>query len=148
MNSYHWSSSLKGFIKFLLPSGLLVLVLLVYFVFDGWPHFFLHLLTGLDVALVSLLAVTYYTGGSSGRRDGLWPLALTLWALIPDFFYAAGQPHRDWMDLFLFHIALDEILPFALPAEALLAVVLLIGYWHYRLPDASIYNSQPNYFTE
>ncbi len=116
----------------------LVLILIVYLVFDGWPHFFLHVLTGWDVALVGLLAATYYTDGSAGRRrDGFWPLALALWALIPDFFYSAGQPHRDWMDLFLFHIALDEILPFALPAEAILAVVLLLGYWRYRLEATS-----------
>ena len=32
------------------------------------------------------------------------------------------------MDIFLFHIALDEILPFALPVLALLWMVLLVEY--------------------
>lgn len=135
----------KQLIKFLLPSALLFWILIVYFVFDGWPHFFLHLLIGWDIALLGLLAVTYYTGQGAGQKDGLWPLTLALFALLPDFFYAAGQPHRDWMDLFLFHIGLDEILPFALPTEAFLTVVLLIGYWHYRLPGTSRSHNQFNH---
>ena len=86
---------------------------------------------GWDVALLLLLAATYY-GRPRSRWDGLLPLALALCAMTPDFIYAAGPPHADWMDVFLFHVALDEILPLAVAFEALLCGVLLAGYAHFR----------------
>ena len=52
--------------------------------------------------------------------------------MTPDFIYAAGPAHQDWMDLFLFHVALDEILPVAVTFEALLCGVLLVGYIRFR----------------
>jgi len=72
-------------------------------------------------------------GLSWSRWDGVAPLALALYAMTPDFIYAAGPFHRDWMDVFLFHVALDEILPIALPILVFLWVVLLVGYVCFRL---------------
>lgn len=114
------------------PSAVLLPVLAVYLRFEGAPHFVLHLLMGWDVALTLLLAATY-AGPVWSRWDGLPPLALALYALTPDFIYGAGPYHRDWMDVFLFHIALDEILPFAVPVLGLLWAVLLGGYARVRL---------------
>jgi len=53
------------------------------------------------------------------------PLALALYAMTPDFIYGFNPFHRDWMDVFLFHVALDEILPFAL---IVLAVLFVLPY--------------------
>lgn len=113
------------------PSVLLLPVLLFYRHFEGTPHFFLHTLVGWDVALTLLLAASY--GGQPWSRwDGLLLLGLALYALTPDFLYTAGPFHRDWMDLFLFHIALDEILPVALAVLTPLWVLLVLGYLRFR----------------
>ena len=83
------------------------------------------------MGLVALLAASYFSRSWS-PWDGLLPLGLALWALTPDFIYIAGPFHRDWMNVFLFHIALDEILPVAVTVLALLWVALLIGYASFR----------------
>jgi hypothetical protein len=113
------------------PSALLLPILGLYESFDGLGHFFLHTLTGWDVALVLLLTATYY-GRPWSRWDGLLPLSLALYALVPDFIYIGGPHHRDWMDIFLFHVALDEILPLAVGTLALLWVGLMRGYLRFR----------------
>jgi peroxiredoxin len=43
--------------------------------------------------------------------------------------YRIGLFHRDWMDIFLFHIALDETLIPALSVLVLLWITLLVGYF-------------------
>ena len=53
--------------------------------------------------------------------------------MTPDFIYATGPYHRDWMDVFLFHVSLDEILPWAVGVEAVLWVVLVAAYVRYRI---------------
>lgn len=53
--------------------------------------------------------------------------------MAPDFVYFGGPAHRDWMDVFLFHIALDEIHPLALPVLALNSVLLLPADARYRV---------------
>ena len=85
------------------PSVLLLPVLILYLRFKGTPHFFLHTLIGWNVALVVLLALTYYDRSRS-RWDGFLPLGLALYAMTPDFIYIASPFHRDWMDVFLFHV--------------------------------------------
>lgn len=109
------------------PSLLLLPILVLYLSFKGTPHFFLHTLMGWDLALI-LLLVMRYAGRHPSRWDGVLPLALALYAMTPDFIYSFNPFHRDWMDVFLFHVALDEILPFALIILALLWIVLLVGY--------------------
>lgn len=111
----------------LLPSALLAPLLVVETQFGALQHFLLHTLTGWDVALLGLL-IGSYAGRATARWDGLAPLALALWANMPDLLYIQGTYHRDWMDLFLFHVALDEILPLALPVLALLWLVLAASY--------------------
>ena len=118
------------------PSVPLLLLLLVYYRFEGVGHFFVHTLMGWDLALVLLLGATYF-GRSWSYADGLLPLALALYALTPDFIYMAGPPHRDWMDIFLFHVALDEILPISVSALAILWVGLLVGYVQFRAGGVS-----------
>jgi hypothetical protein len=122
---------LGGLAPFLIALSLYSILLSLYFRFGATPHFFLHTLMGWDVALLLLLTATYF-GGSSSRWDGLVLLMLALYALTPDFIYAIGPYHRDWMDIFLLHTALDEILPVALPILVLLWIVLLAGYTWFR----------------
>ena len=114
------------------PSLVLLPVFALYQRYDGLPHFFLHTLMGWDVGLCALLTATFF-----GRRwshwDGCVPLLVALYAMTPDTIYAAGPYHRDWMDVFLFHVSLDEILPYALPVLGVLWVVLLLTYFHCRL---------------
>lgn len=121
----------------LAPSALLLPPLGLYGRFEGVSHFLLHTLMGWDVGLLGLLAATYL-GQPRSRWDGFAPLALALYAMTPDFVYAAGPAHRDWMDVFLFHVALDEILPYALPVLAILWVVLLFTYIRFRAPGGEL----------
>jgi len=44
---------------------------------------------------------------------------------VPDFIYLVGPFHRDRMDIILFHVALDEILPRALAVLTPLWMILL-----------------------
>jgi hypothetical protein len=62
---------------------------------------------------------------------------LALWAQMPDLLYIQGYYHRDWMDVFLFHIALDEIIALALPALAALWVLLMLCYVRFRVRELS-----------
>lgn len=113
--------------RFAAPSLLLVIGLIRYWQSGSVPHFFLHALMGWDVALI-LLLVTAYAGRPQGRFDGLVPMGLVLYAQIPDFIYLFGPYHHDWMDVFLFHISLDEILPLALAVLSPLWVILFVAY--------------------
>lgn len=115
------------------PSLLLAPVFAFYAVYDGAPHFFLHTFMGWDVGLLLLLLFSR-VGRSWSRVDGLVPMLLALYAMTPDFIYAAGPYHRDWMDVFLLHVSLDEILPVALVVLALLWLVLILGCLRYRCP--------------
>jgi hypothetical protein len=116
----------------MLPSAVLTALLALELRFGATNHFFLHTLTGWDIALIGLLAATYF-GRRWSRWDGLALLMLALWAQMPDVLYIQGYYHRDWMDVFLFHIALDEIITLALPALAALWAVLMVCYARFRL---------------
>ncbi len=122
----------RGLAALLLPSIPLLFVFAYYARFEGVPHFLLHTLIGWDVALLLLLTATYLGRPRTGW-DGLLPLGLALYAMVPDFVYFDGPAHRDWMDVFLFHIALDEILPVALPVLAVNWALLLLAYARYRV---------------
>lgn len=114
------------------PSVLLLPVLAVYVRYKAPQHFFVHTLMGWDLALSLLLTATF-RGWPRSRWDGVLPLGLALVALTPDFIYAAGPYHRDWMDVFLFHPSLDELLPYSLLALAVEWAILLAGYLYFRL---------------
>ncbi len=111
------------------PSVVLLLGLQEYLRAGSAPHFFLHALMGWDVGMILLLAAMR-VGRSPTRWDGWVPIVCVLYAQIPDFLYLVGPFHRDWMDVFLFHVSLDEILPVALAVLAPLWVLLLLGYMH------------------
>lgn len=71
---------------------------------DARFHWFTHFLVGSSAALLVMTAVTVRT-----RRPVPVPLvgALVghLFAMIPDFAFAAGVAHRRWMDIFAGHIS-------------------------------------------
>ena len=117
------------------PALLLLAPLLFYQHFGGVPHFLLHTFMGWDVGLLILLAA-HLAGWPQRRWEGFAPVLLALWAMGPDFIYVLGPYHRDWMDVFLFHVALDEILPYAVVVEAGLGVVLTESYLASGLPSA------------
>jgi len=118
---------LRRLAMILLPSSLLLPVLILYLNAGGTSHFFLHTLMGWNIGLV-LLSIAMSFGRSWSRWDGFLPLGVSFYALTPDFIYRFGPFHRDWMDLFLFHVSLDETLAPALPVLAILWVMLLVGY--------------------
>jgi len=120
----------------MLPSAVLTALLALELSFGATRHFFLHTLTGWDVALIGLLAATYF-GRPQSRWDGLALLVLALWAQMPDLLYIQGYYHGDWMDVFLFHIALDEIIALSLPTLAILWAVLMVAYVRFRLGGVS-----------
>jgi hypothetical protein len=51
----------------------------------------------------------------------------------PDFIYVTGRYHRDWMDIFLFHVSVDEILPYAVVVETVVGLLLLGSYFYFRV---------------
>ena len=120
----------------MLPSAVLTALLAIELPFGATQHFFLHTLTGWDVALIGLLVASYF-GRPWSRWDGLALLVLALWAQMPDLLYIQGYYHRDWMDVFLFHIALDEIIALSLPALAVLWPMLMVCYGRFRLGGLS-----------
>lgn len=71
---------------------------------DARFHWFTHLFLGGSVALLVMTAVAVRT-----RRPVaaplVWVLAGHLFAMIPDFAFAAGVAHRRWMDVFAGHIS-------------------------------------------
>ncbi len=111
----------------LAPSALLPLGFLAYSHGGSVPHFFLHALMGWNAALIVFLLSTLI-GRRPMRWDGLLPIALVVYAQVPDIIYVFGPYHRDWMDVFLFHISLDEVLPLALAVLTPLWLVLFATY--------------------
>ncbi|MHB8647885.1 MAG: hypothetical protein ACYDAR_19050 [Thermomicrobiales bacterium] len=111
----------------LAPSVVLSAGLLQYRRADSTSHFFLHMLMGWDVAFLVLLSARYL-GHPFHRFDGLIPIAFVVYAQMPDFIYLVGPFHRDWMDIFLFHVALDEILPLGLVVLVPLWAALFLSY--------------------
>lgn len=111
----------------LAPSALLPLGFLAYSHGGSVPHFFLHALMGWNAALIVFLLGALIRRRPT-RWDGLLPIAMTMYAQVPDIIYVFGPYHRDWMDVFLFHISLDEVLPLALGTLAPLWLVLFITF--------------------
>lgn len=122
------------FALLLAPTLALSPLFAIEFYFGGAQHFFLHTLMGWNVALLGLLAASYF-GLAATRLDGVAPLALALWANMPDLLYLTGNYHRDWMDIFLFHIAIDEILTIALPTLLMIWLLLMLSYARFRASD-------------
>ncbi|GEM_PF-2716006 len=125
----------RGLLVLCGPSLLLLAPFAFYQRFGGLPHFALHTLMGWDVGLIVLLVVAL-RGARRRRWEGVVPLALAFWAMAPDFIYVLGPYHRDWMDVFLFHVSLDEILPYAVAVEAIVWPVLVGAYGCARLREA------------
>lgn len=119
------------------PSLLLPGPFVFYLHFGGVPHFLVHTLMGWDAGLIVLL-IAALRGARVRAWEGALPVALAFWAMAPDFIYVIGPYHRDWMDLFLFHVSLDEILPWAATLEALVWLLLLAGCLRYRALTAAI----------
>jgi len=71
---------------------------------DARFHWFTHFLVGSSAALLVMTAVTVRT-----RRlvpvPLVWALVGHLFAMIPDFAFAAGVAHQPWMDIFAGHIS-------------------------------------------
>lgn len=119
-----------------MPTLALTPLLGLEFYFNGTQHFALHTLMGWDVALLGLLAASFF-GFAASPWDGVPPLVLALWSNMPDLLYLQGYYHRDWMNIYLFHVAIDEILFLALPVLFVLWVVLLLSYLRFRLPSVA-----------
>ncbi|MGH2684577.1 MAG: hypothetical protein ACRDJP_03815 [Actinomycetota bacterium] len=75
---------------------------------DARFHWFTHFLVGSSAALVVMTIVA-----SKRRRPVpfplVWPLVGHLFAMVPDFLFAAGIPHRQWMEVFLGHIRVHYV---------------------------------------
>ncbi|MGH9223900.1 MAG: hypothetical protein ACRD2W_09005 [Acidimicrobiales bacterium] len=71
---------------------------------DARFHWFTHFFLGTSVALLVMALVAART-----RRPVpfplVWALAGHLFAIVPDFAFAAGTAHWRWMDVFLGHIS-------------------------------------------
>lgn len=132
MSRAKWGATGRALAVLLLPSLVLVAPLSFYAYFGGLPHFALHMLMGWDTGLLLLLAASL---ADIRRRswEGVLPVLLALLAMTPDFIFVAGPYHRDWMDIFLFHVSLDEILPWAVVILLALWLVLLTAYRWFRV---------------
>jgi len=71
---------------------------------DARFHWFIHLFVGGSAALLVMTVVAVRT-----RRPVpiplVWALVGHLYAMIPDFAFAAGVAHQPWMDIFAGHIS-------------------------------------------
>ncbi len=71
---------------------------------DARFHWFTHLFVGSSAALLVMTAVAVRT-----RRPVpiplIWALVGHLFAMVPDFAFAAGVAHQPWMDIFAGHIS-------------------------------------------
>jgi len=71
---------------------------------DARFHWFTHFFVGASASLAGMAVVAWRT-----RRPVplplVWPVLAHLFAMTPDFLFAAGVAHRRWMDLFLGHIS-------------------------------------------
>lgn len=71
---------------------------------DARFHWFTHIFVGSSAALLVMTAVAVRT-----RRPVpvpfIWALVGHLFAMIPDFAFAAGAVHQRWMDIFAGHIS-------------------------------------------
>ncbi len=71
---------------------------------DARFHWFTHLFVGSSAALLVMTVVTVRI-----RRPVpvplVWALGGHLFAMVPDFAFAAGVAHQPWMDIFAGHIS-------------------------------------------
>ena len=120
-----------------MPALVLIAPLVFYVHYGGLPHFLLHTLVGVDAGL-ALLIVARLLRLPVSRWEGALPVALAFWAMGPDFIYVLGPYHRDWMDIFLFHVSLDEILPYAVAIETVIFFVLVPTYVVAATPSQAV----------
>jgi hypothetical protein len=85
-----------------------VAIFAVYADADARFHWSTHFLVGLTTAaVVNLLVLAIWSRPAPGQLGGI--LGWHLLAAAPDLVFRLGVPHYEWMDVFLGHISVHEI---------------------------------------
>ena len=71
---------------------------------DARFHWFTHFYVGASASLLVMAALSWRTR-MPVSRPLVWLLVGHLYAMTPDFLFAAGVAHQRWMDIFLGHIS-------------------------------------------
>lgn len=62
------------------------------------------------------------------REEIFVSYAFMNFARFPDYLFQAGIEHEEWMNVFLLHVAFDEIIGYAMPFLGALVALLLLAY--------------------
>ena len=111
-----------------------VVVSLAYLERAAPDHYLLHPLIALNSALPVLLVLRVY--GVSTREEIIVSYAFLHFARFPDYLFEAGIDHEEWMNVFLLHVAFDEIISYAVPFLGVIVSLLLAAYVGLKLRTA------------
>lgn len=81
-----------------------VALYVTYQAHEGRYHWFTHFFIGAGVALIAM-TVWIVEEKRPVPFPVIWLVAGHLIAMLPDFLFARGIPHRPWMDVFLGHLS-------------------------------------------
>jgi len=101
---------------------------------EAIDHYALHPMIALAGSLPVFVALR--TLGVAVREELLVSYLFLNYARIPDYLFEAGIEHEEWMNVFLFHVAFDEIIGSALIFLTLQVLVLGVAYIATKLRDS------------
>jgi len=101
---------------------------------EAIDHYALHPTIALAGSLPVFVALR--TLGVAVREELLVSYLFLNYARIPDYLFEAGIEHEEWMNVFLFHVAFDEIIGSALIFLTLQVLVLGVAYIATKLRDS------------
>ncbi|TMF04074.1 MAG: hypothetical protein E6I38_13215 [Chloroflexi bacterium] len=97
-------------------------------------HYALHPMIAMASALPLFLLVR--TLGFRLREELLISYFFLNFARFPDYLFEAGIEHQTWMNVFLLHLAFDEIIGWALVFLTVQVLVLGVAYVLMKLRDS------------
>ncbi|HYU54120.1 MAG TPA: hypothetical protein VEK37_14305 [Gemmatimonadaceae bacterium] len=106
--------------------GIELVILFGYLDRQAIDHYALHPMIALASALPLLVALRSF--GIAVREELLISYLFLNYARVPDYLFEAGIEHHEWMNVFLFHVAFDEIIGWALIFLTLQTLVLGVAY--------------------
>lgn len=130
------TSAIVALLAVMAPIAVEVFLYASYSRLDAPFHWSTHVLVGSSLAL-AVMALEAARTRRPAPLPLVWPVLGHLYAMVPDFLFAAGTAHQRWMDIFLGHISTHFVPGRNLTwyAVFLLALAACLAVLDQRVPD-------------